>query len=57
MVVEDTPGSEASRNYQNADISRPEARGITLIEVIQGGEGQWPRNGVEPRSKAKPLPR
>lgn len=58
VVVEDTPGSEASRKYQNADISRPEARGITLIAgVIQGGEGQWPRNGVEPRSKAKPLPR
>lgn len=58
MVVEDTPGSEASRKYQNAGISRPEARGITLIaEVVQGGEGQRLRNGVEPRNKVKSLPR
>lgn len=58
VVVEDTPGSEVSRKYQNVDISRPAARGITLIAVlIQGGEGQRLRNGVEPRSKAKSLPR
>ena len=58
MVVEDRPGSEASRKYQNADISRPEARGITLIaEVVQGGEGQQLRNGVEARNKVKSLPR
>lgn len=58
VVVEDTPGSEVSRKYQNVDISRPAAKGITLIAVlIQGGEGQQLRNGVEPRSKAKSLPR
>lgn len=58
MVVEDRPGSEASRKYQSADISRPEARGITLIaEVVQGEEGQRLRNGMEARNKVKSLPR
>lgn len=58
MAVEDRPGSEASRKYQNADISRPEARRITLIaEVVQGGEGQRLRNGMEARNEVKSLPR
>lgn len=60
MVVEeeDMPGSEANKKCHNADMSRPKARGITFIaEIVQGGEGQQLRCGVEPRNKVKSLPR